>query len=340
MALENEPAPLLHIDDLAVAFPMGKGDAVRVVDGVSLTLQRGETVGVVGESGSGKSMTALSLLRLLPPPGRVVRGRILLDGQNVLELSEKQMQAVRGNRVAMIFQDPMTSLNPVFSVGEQIAEAVRVHRNLRGRAAWDEAVNALQAVHIADATKRAHQFPHELSGGMRQRVMIALALACQPDVLLADEPTTALDVTVQAQILALIGELKEKMGMSVLLITHDLGVVGQTCDRVLVMYAGQVMETADVQTLFSHPAHPYTQGLLASLPENAPPGATRLPFIAGQPPANAQSVSGCPFRTRCPRVMPICEKPLPTTTLAPGHVVRCHLYPPPSSEGAASAHAA
>ena len=331
---QTSAVPLLEISDLAVAFPTGKNGAVRVVDGVSLTLRRGETVGVVGESGSGKSMTALSVLRLLPSPGQVAGGSIVLDGENVLALTEKQMQSVRGNRVAMIFQDPMTSLNPVFTVGEQIAEAVRLHRNLKGRAAWDEAVAALQAVHIADAARRAKQYPFELSGGMRQRVMIALALACRPDVLLADEPTTALDVTVQAQILALINELKQKTGMGVLLITHDLGVVGQTCDRVLVMYAGQVMETADVETLFDAPAHPYTQGLLASLPENAPPNATRLPFIAGQPPANAQAVSGCPFRTRCPRVMPgVCEKPLPTTTLAPGHVVRCHLYPPPVTRG-------
>ena len=325
--------PLLQIDDLAIAFPTAKSEAVRVVDGVSLTLRRGETVGVVGESGSGKSMTALSLLRLLPPPGRVTRGRILLDGKDILAFSEKQMQTVRGNRAAMIFQDPMTSLNPVFTVGEQIAESVRVHRHLKGRAAWDEAVSALEAVHIADAAKRAKQFPHELSGGMRQRVMIALALACRPDILLADEPTTALDVTVQAQILALIGELREKNGMGVLLISHDLGVIGQTCDRVLVMYAGQVMETTDVQTLFSKPLHPYTQGLLASLPENAPVGATRLPFIAGSPPANASAISGCPFRTRCPKAMPgVCDKPLPTTNFGPNHIVRCHLYPAPLSQ--------
>ena len=338
----DAPAPLLQIDDLAVSFPDGKNEPVRVVDGVSLTLRRGETVGVVGESGSGKSMTALSLLRLLPTPGKITRGRILLDGDDVLALSEKQMQTVRGNRVAMIFQDPMTSLNPVFSVGEQIAEAVRVHRNLKGRAAWNEAVRALAAVHIADAPKRAKQFPHELSGGMRQRVMIALALACRPDVLLADEPTTALDVTVQAQILALIGELREKNGMGVLLISHDLGVVGQTCDRVLVMYAGQVMETANVQTIFTQPAHPYTQGLLASLPENAPEGETRLRFISGSPPANAGAISGCPFRTRCPRVMPgVCETPLPTVNLSPAHTVRCHLYPaPPADAEKENAHAA
>ncbi len=318
--------PLLHIEDLAVAFPAKNGD-IKVVDGVSLSLSRGETVGVVGESGSGKSMTALSILRLIPEPGRVARGTLTLDGQDLLALSEKAMREVRGGRVAMIFQDPMTSLNPVFTVGEQIAEAVRLHRKMNKSDAWKEAVAAMRRVHIAEPERRASQFPYELSGGMRQRVMIAMALACEPDVLLADEPTTALDVTVQAQILSLIAELKRDTGMAVLLITHDLGVVAETCDRVLVMYAGKVMESTDAKTLFADPAHPYTIGLLASLPEAAPEGSTRLPFIAGQPPANAGALTGCPFRTRCPRVMPgICEKPLPTITLEPGHVVRCHLY--------------
>nr|CAA9271200.1 Oligopeptide transport ATP-binding protein OppD [uncultured Armatimonadetes bacterium] len=321
--------PLLAIEDLAVAFPTGRrGEMARVVDGVWLTLNRGETMGIVGESGSGKSLTALSVLRLVPEPGRIVKGRIALEGQDLLALPEKALRHVRGGRIAMVFQDPMTSLNPVFTVGEQIAEAVRAHRGLRGRAAWAEAVNALRRVHIALPERRARQYPHELSGGMRQRVMIAIALACRPDVLLADEPTTALDVTVQAQIVALIGELRRDTGMAVVLITHDLGVVAETCDRVLVLYAGQVMEQADVHTLFAAPRHPYTQALLASLPETAPDDAARLPFIAGQPPSAAQAPTGCPFRPRCPKAMPgICEKPLPTTTLAPGHVVRCHLYP-------------
>jgi oligopeptide/dipeptide ABC transporter ATP-binding protein len=321
------PQPLLTIKDLAVAF-----GGNTVVDGVSLTLGRGETVGIVGESGSGKSVTALSVLRLVPEPGQITRGRILLDGQDLLAVPEKAMRSIRGGRVAMIFQDPMTSLNPVFTVGEQIAEAVRVHRadeGLRGRAAWTEAVDAMRRVHIAEPERRARQYPHELSGGMRQRVMIAMALACRPDVLLADEPTTALDVTVQAQILALIRELQQETGMAVLLITHDLGVVAETCDRVVVLYAGQVMEAADASTLFANPLHPYTKGLLASLPENAPEGTKRLYFIAGQPPANAGAVRGCPFRARCPNAMPgVCENPLPTATPSPGHLVRCHLYPP------------
>jgi oligopeptide/dipeptide ABC transporter ATP-binding protein len=329
--------PLLSIKDLAVAFPSGRrGKTVRVVDGVSLTLRRGETLGVVGESGSGKSMTALSVLRLVPEPGRIVRGKITLDGADLLALPEKAMRSVRGGRVAMIFQDPMTSLNPVFTVGEQVAEAARVHRKLSWRDAWEEAVRALGRVHIAEPERRAHQYPHELSGGMRQRVMIALALACRPDVLLADEPTTALDVTVQAQILALLAELRRDEGMAVLLITHDLAVVAETCDNVVVMYAGQVMETAATADLFATPAHPYTQGLLASLPERAPADTVHLPYIKGQPPANAEAVPGCPFRTRCPKVMPgICERPLPTVSLANGQVVRCHLFSPPAPSGGA-----
>lgn len=326
--------PLLEISDLAVTFPVGRRE-INVVDGVSLSVQKGETVGVVGESGSGKSMTALSILRLLPAPGRVSRGTIRLEGQDLLALPEKAMREVRGGKVAMIFQDPMTSLNPVFTVGDQIAESVRLHRDLRGSAAWAEAVAALKRVHIPDAERRAKQFPYELSGGMRQRVMIAMALACRPTLLLADEPTTALDVTVQAQILALLAELRRETGMGVLFITHDLAVVAETCDRVVVMYSGRVMEAADVRTLFRSPAHPYTQGLLASLPEGAGEGAKRLNFIPGQPPANAGAVSGCPFRTRCPKVMPgICERPLPTIQLSDAQTVRCHLYTVGNQEGA------
>ncbi|MBC8103519.1 MAG: ABC transporter ATP-binding protein [Cytophagales bacterium] len=323
------PEPLLRIENLTIAFPPARrgGDEVRVVDGVTLSIGSGETVGVVGESGSGKSMTALSVLRLLPEPGRITGGTLHLGDTDLLALTEKQMRGVRGGRVAMIFQDPMTSLNPVFTVGDQIAESVRLHRGLGRKESWDEAVQALRRVHIALPERRASQYPHELSGGMRQRVMIALALASQPQVLLADEPTTALDVTVQAQILALLDELKRETGMGILLITHDLGVVAETCDRVLVMYSGQVMESADARTLFAMPSHPYTQGLLASLPEMAPEGATRLSFIAGQPPTSGAITDGCPFRTRCPKYLPgICERPLPTTRLSDSHLVRCHLY--------------
>ena len=329
--MAGKAVPLLEVEDLEISFGADRTGAggTRIVAGVSLTVMRGETVGVVGESGSGKSMTALALLRLLPESGRVTCGRICLEGQDLPALSEREMRSVRGGRIAMIFQDPMTSLNPVFTVGDQIAEAVRLHRGMGRREAAAEAVEALARVHVHQPDRRARQFPHELSGGMRQRVMIAMALACRPALLLADEPTTALDVTVQAQILALIGEMRQSEGMGVLLITHDLGVVAETCDRVAVMYAGQIMESGGVTEIFSNPAHPYTRGLLDSLPERMPPGARVLPTIPGQPPAGADAVSGCPFRTRCPRVMPgICERPLPTTTLEPGHVVRCHLYPP------------
>ncbi len=315
-------SPLLSLEDLSVTFQDN-----AVVDGVSLTVNRGEIVGIVGESGSGKSMTALSILRLVPEPGRITRGRILLDNHDILALPEKSMRGIRGGRVAMIFQDPMTSLNPVFTVGDQIAEAVRVHRACNKQTAWMEAVEAMRRVHIAEAERRAKQYPHELSGGMRQRVMIAMALAMKPSLLLADEPTTALDVTVQAQILALVNELRRETGMGVLFITHDFGVVAEVCDRVLVLYAGRVMESATAAAIFSTPKHPYTQGLLASLPDALGPNERRLKFIPGQPPLNPGKVSGCPFRFRCSRVMPgLCEQPLPTITMGPEQTVRCHLY--------------
>ena len=324
--MEPSPSPILTIEDLVIGFPTPQGER-RVVDGVSLSLAPGETLGVVGESGSGKTMTALAVLRLLPEPGHIVGGKIQLEGVDLLGLSEKAMRSVRGGRIAMIFQDPMTSLNPVFTIGQQIAETVQVHRGLRGAGAHAAAVEALRQVHIPDPERRARQYPHELSGGMRQRAMIAMALANEPQVLLADEPTTALDVTVQAQILALLGELRRTTGMAVLLITHDLGVVAETCDRVVVLYGGQVMETADAQTLFDRPTHPYTQGLLASLPESAHDG--RLRFIPGQPPTAGALGQGCPFRTRCPRALPgLCEKPLPTIAIGPGHVARCHRVDP------------
>ncbi|WP_309707698.1 ABC transporter ATP-binding protein, partial [Armatimonas sp.] len=256
--------PLLSLENLEVSFPAG-----AVVRGVSLSVKRGETLGVVGESGSGKTMTALSALRLIPEPGRVTAGKIVFEGKNLLELSEKEMRQIRGGRIAMIFQDPMTSLNPVFTIGDQIAESVQLHKGVSKSEAKAAAVEALRRVQIPDAERRARQFPHELSGGMRQRAMIAMALASEPDVLLADEPTTALDVTVQAQILTLIRKLQQELGMAVIFITHDLGVVAQVCDRVAVLYGGQVMEEADVYTLFANPKHPYTQGLLNSLPEMA-----------------------------------------------------------------------
>jgi len=313
-----------------------------VVRGVSLSVARGETLGVVGESGSGKTMTSLAALRLIPEPGRITGGKILFKGQDLLALPEKAMRQIRGGKIAMIFQDPMTSLNPVFTIGAQIAESVRLHKGVSKAEAWTAAVEALKRVQIPDPERRAKQYPFELSGGMRQRAMIAMALASEPDVLLADEPTTALDVTVQAQILALIRRLQKELGMAVIFITHDLGVVAETCDRVAVLYGGQVMEEADVQTLFSNPRHPYTKGLLESLPERPPPllgaggtppllgtgGHVRLPFIPGQPPTRPGEVSGCPFRTRCARAQAVCEQPLPTLALGNRHTVRCHRVTP------------
>jgi oligopeptide/dipeptide ABC transporter ATP-binding protein len=260
---------------------------------------------------------------LVPEPTCITGGSIHLGETDLRALNEAQMRGVRGRRIAMIFQDPMTSLNPVFTVGEQIAESVRRHRGKSRAEAWDGALEALKRVHIPDPERRARQFPHELSGGMRQRVMIAMALASEPEVLLADEPTTALDVTVQAQILTLIRELQREFGMAVLMITHDLGVVAETCDRVVVLYGGQVMETADVKTLFTNAQHPYTQGLLRSLPEATPAGARHLPFIPGQPPVPG-TVVGCPFQPRCERAQERCHAPLPAILRPNGHAIHCH----------------
>jgi peptide/nickel transport system ATP-binding protein len=276
----------------------------------------------VGESGSGKTMSALAALRLIPSPGKITRGSIHFDGQDLQALSEKEMRRIRGGKIAMIFQDPMTSLNPVFTVGEQIAESVRLHKNLAKSESQHAAIAALRRVRIPDPERRVRQYPHELSGGMRQRVMIAMALASEPEILLADEPTTALDVTVQAQILALIRELQKELGMAMILITHDLAVVAQTCDSVAVMYGGQILETASVGQLFKNPTHPYTKGLLASLPEFAENG--RLKFIPGQPPTRPGSIVGCPFQARCDQAIEICSQPLPLITLENQHSVRCH----------------
>lgn len=308
---------LLSLENLEVSFAAGP-----VVRGVSLSLRRGETLGVVGESGSGKTMTALSALRLIPEPGRVTAGTITFEGRDLLALPEAELRKIRGGKIAMIFQDPMTSLNPVFTIGDQIAESVRLHKHLSKPEARHATIEALRRVQIPDPERRASQYPHELSGGMRQRAMIAMALASEPDVLLADEPTTALDVTVQAQILALIRQLQQETGMAVLFITHDLGVVAQVCDRVAVLYGGQVMELADVHSLFSQPQHPYTRALLESLPEMA--RGDRLNFIPGQPPSRPGEVSGCPFRQRCVQATDKCKEPLPTLVLAGEQLVRCH----------------
>src|SRR5215471_5116964 len=256
---------MIEIKDLSTYFYTPAG-VVKAVDGVSLGIAGGETLAVVGESGSGKSVMALSIMRLVPPPGRIVSGEILFGGQNLLTLADDEMRRLRGRRIAMIFQDPMTSLNPVYTVGDQIAEAVRLHRGVSRKQAWAKSVEMMERVRIPDPGRRASDYPHHLSGGMRQRVMIAMALCCDPELLIADEPTTALDVTIQAQILDLLARLKEEFDISLLLITHDLGVVAQTADRVAVMYAGRIVESAAVREIFHSPGHPYTEGLLLSAP--------------------------------------------------------------------------
>ncbi len=319
---------LLEIDNLQTQFFTDAG-TVRAVDGVSLKVHKGETLGVVGESGCGKSVTALSVLRLIPdPPGKIVGGAIRLEGRNLLDLPEGEMRKVRGGSISMIFQEPMTSLNPVFTVGDQIAEGVRLHQKLSKRASWNKAIEMLRLVRMADPERRVKEYPHQLSGGMRQRVMIAMALSCNPNLLIADEPTTALDVTIQAQILELLNQLKTKLGMAVMLITHDLGVVADTAARVAVMYAGRVVEEAPVMELFTNPLHPYTQGLLASIPrieksERRP----RLQAIPGMVPDMLELPRGCKFQERCTKIFEPCrgEEP-PLKAVKPDHYVRCFLH--------------
>ncbi|MGQ9898263.1 MAG: ABC transporter ATP-binding protein [Acidobacteriota bacterium] len=313
---------LLVVEGLRTHFFTHAG-VVPAVDDVSLTIERGETLALVGESGSGKSVTALSIMGLVSPPGRVVAGRIWFAGRELSTPAETA--ALRGSQMAMIFQDPMTSLNPVFTVGEQIAEALRYHKGLTSRQAWQQSVEALAAVAIPDPARRAKQYPHEMSGGMRQRVMIAMAMSCDPQLLIADEPTTALDVTIQAQILELIAVQQRERNLGVLLITHDLGVVAQVAHRAAVMYAGRIVETAPVDVLFSRPQHPYTQGLLASVPRLGRQEA-RLPTIEGVVPKLTALPPGCAFAPRCPEVRPDCRQGKPALKILDaqqGHAVRC-----------------
>jgi len=314
--------PLLDVRDLRTSFFLERGEA-RAVDGVSFTLDAGRVLGLVGESGCGKSVTALSLLRLVAPPGRIVGGEVWLDGRNLLALDESEMRHVRGTGIAMIFQEPMTSLNPVFTVGSQIAEAVRLHRPVSRRAAWDRAVELLDEVGIADASRRAHAYPHQLSGGMRQRVMIAMAISCEPRVLVADEPTTALDVTIQAEILALLRGLRERHGMALVLITHDLGVVAEEADALAIMYAGRIVERGSVLDVFDRPLHPYTQALFRSIP-GIGGRRERLEAIPGQVPDLLRLPSGCSFRDRCPLVIDDCAAIVPPLAeKAPAHEAAC-----------------
>jgi oligopeptide/dipeptide ABC transporter ATP-binding protein len=317
--------PLLRVEGLVTAFDT-EGGVVRAVDGVDLTVEAGRTLGLVGESGCGKSVTALSIVGLLPrPAARIEAGRILFDGEDLARADEATLHRIRGRRIGMVFQEPMTALNPVQRIGRQVGEALRLHRGLDARAALARAVELLHDVGIPDPELRVSEYPHQLSGGMRQRAMIATALACDPDLLIADEPTTALDVTVQAQVLDLLGKLRRERSMGLLLITHDLGVIAENCDEVLVMYAGRVAERAPVTELFARPRHPYTRGLLASMPRLETPRKTRLPVIEGTVPSLATMPEGCRFAGRCPWRTERCTREVPALrTIAPNQAVACH----------------
>ncbi len=320
---------LLEVNNLKTYF-FTRGGVVKAVDDVSFTIKPGETLGVVGESGCGKSVTALSVMRLVAePPGKIVDGEILFNGENILEKSQDELTNLRGSKISMIFQDPMTSLNPVFTVGYQIAETVKRHRkDVNNDQAWKRAVEMLDLVRIPDARRRARNYPHEFSGGMRQRVMIAIALACNPQLLIADEPTTALDVTIQAQILELMKGLSHEFGTAVMLITHDLGVVAGTCEHVNVMYAGHVVESAPVRQIFETPAHPYTVGLLNSIPRLDEPRGSRLTPIQGQPPDLTDPPPGCPYAPRCPKVQDRCRRERPELQpVGRGEQVAACFYP-------------
>lgn len=306
-------------------FPIAPGREATAVDDVSFVIRRGETLGLVGESGSGKSMTALSIIRLVPPPGRIASGRIELDGRNLLDLDERSIRAVRGRRIGFVFQEPAAALNPVFTIGSQIAETVAAHHRARGAAARARAVELLEAVRVPDPARRAKEYPHQLSGGLKQRAMMALALAADPDLVIADEPTTALDATVQAEVLDLLRDLRARFHLALLLITHDLGVVSSMADRVAVMYAGRIVEEAPVAEIFSAPAHPYTRGLLACIPGQHP--GPRLAAIPGSVPPLGQLPPGCAFAPRCDRCFEPCPVAPPAPrTVAPEHTTRCYLY--------------
>jgi len=315
--------PLLEVRDLRTSFFTDAGE-VRAVDGVSFAVEPGKLMGLVGESGSGKTVSVLSVMRLLPESARVVGGAVMFEGRNLLELSEPEMRAVRGAKIAMIFQEPMTSLNPVFTIGSQIGEAVRLHQHTARRETLERTIEALRLVGIADPERRVNDYPHQLSGGMRQRVMIAMALACNPRLLIADEPTTALDVTIQAQILDLIRELQARLGLAVILVTHDLGIVAQYADDVTILYAARVMEQAPSAELFRNPLNPYTRGLLESIPGADSVHHRRLRAIAGTIPNALHPPSGCRFHPRCPMVIDECARVVPPLEAkAPQHLVAC-----------------
>ncbi|MEN6331340.1 MAG: ABC transporter ATP-binding protein [Smithella sp.] len=316
--------PLLEIKELTTVFDTNRG-RIKAVDGVSLSLQQGETLGIVGESGCGKTMLALSIMRLIPPNGSIINGTVSFQGQDLLKLSSEEMRSKRGSDIAMIFQEPMTSLNPVIRIGEQIAEAIRLHQKLSAKDALALSIEQLREVGIPEPERRARDYPHQLSGGMRQRVMIAMAMSCHPKLLLADEPTTALDVTIQAQILDLISELKKKNNMTVILITHDLGIIAQSADNVAVMYAGKIVEKSPVDEIFARPLHPYTQGLIDSLPAGGGNDRRKyLKTIAGSVPSLYNLEAGCRFRQRCSRAYEKCAGQEPDLKeIETGHFVAC-----------------
>jgi peptide/nickel transport system ATP-binding protein len=326
---------LLRVEGLTTVFDTAKGP-VPAVDDVSFEIRAGETLGLVGESGSGKSVTALSIMRLVQAPGRIAAGRMSFKGRDLLTLDERTMRSVRGAEIALIFQEPMTALNPVFRVGDQIAETLLVHGRATRREAKAQSVELLRAVRIPDAASRVNDYPHQLSGGMRQRVLIAMSLACQPSLVIADEPTTALDVTIQAEILDLLREMKSALNLSLLLITHDLGVIAGTADRVAVMYAGRIVETGPVRAIFREPAHPYTRGLLASMPGGRP--GRRLRAIEGSVPLLGDLPPGCAFNPRCPdRFEPCTATPPPDYPVGPGRAAKCYLHDPRLASASASA---
>ena len=320
----NQSEKILEIKDLCVEFKTVEG-TVKAINHLNYTLHKGEKLGIVGESGSGKSVSSLGIMQLIPnPPGEIVGGEILYKGQDLVKKSEKDMQKIRGNEISMIFQEPMTSLNPIIKCGRQIAESLRLHRGMNKKEAMEEAIRMMQAVGIANPEVRAYEYPHQMSGGMRQRVMIAMALACQPQILIADEPTTALDVTIQAQILALMMELKEKLGMAIIMITHDLGVVASMCDRIAVMYAGRIVEYGTTDDIFYNPKHEYTKGLLKSIPRLDAKEHERLVPIEGTPIDLLNPPAGCPFAPRCSNCMKICLREMaPVTTFDDVHYTQC-----------------
>ena len=314
---------LLEIKNINLYFELESSQAQALYD-VSLSLNKGETLALVGESGCGKTLTAMSIINLLPKNAVLKSGEILFDGKNLLNLSQNELQKIRGSKIAFIPQDPLTSLNPLFTVGEQIKETIKIHKNISETEAKSLAIEALKAVSIPEAEQRYDEYPHQFSGGMRQRAIIAMALSCSPEMIIADEPTTALDVTIQAQILELIKEVQTKFNTAMLLITHDLGVVAETCQRVVVMYAGRIVEIANVKELFANPLHPYTVGLLNSIPSVK---GEKLQVIKGQPPSVTEEISGCPFHPRCPKAFDICKNIKPQLKeTAENHFVSCHLY--------------